>query len=77
MRGYFVSYLCMREELSRHALNHDVAETINAALKKMLNNVSDSLSKLDDSAAVRLAELVSTTNAEQAYSELLRARSEG
>lgn len=74
MRGYFISYLRMRDEASRHDLEPGVARTIGRLLYAILSNVSARLGKVDDAAADRLSDLVSTAEAEQAHATLMQMR---
>lgn len=76
MRGYFVSYLHMREEAARHSFDLEIAKTIGLTLYGIFNNVSTRLEQVDDAVAERLADLVSTADAQQTYSVLMRLRTQ-
>jgi len=74
MRGYFLSYLRMREEVSRHSLDPDVAKAIGSLLYAVFSNVSARLAKVDEASADRLTEIALTADAQQAYSILMQLR---
>ena len=74
MRGYFVSYLRMREEVSRHSFDPDVVKALGGLLYAVFSNVSARLAKVDDASADRLVEVASTADAQQAYAILMQLR---